>query len=224
MADLALEDLVIETSPTTGTGTYELAGPVLPYRGIVAALGNGKSAPFIVTDGNGNSECFIGTVTDASPDTLTRDKIIWSSNADAAVSWGVGVKYIRLLMPAYLTGQMARDARSITDPQTVGKKDNGVLWYHNAATTVTLNLPSAGAAGVPKGFTVGLVNLSTGVVNVDANGTERINGDTAAWAVQQEHEAIWFVSTGLAANEWRVASRYIRQSLRRQVYAPHFFA
>lgn len=80
-------DNVKETSTTTGTGTYDLDGPVSGSRTAVAGVATGNSSSFFITDGIGNWEVIKGTVTDASPDTLSRDSIEESSNGGSAVSW-----------------------------------------------------------------------------------------------------------------------------------------
>lgn len=86
-------DRVRETSTTTGTGTYSLAGAASGFRTFVAGVGNGNKCHYLATDGT-DWELGLGTVTDATPDTLARTRVLKSSNADAAVSWGAGSKTI----------------------------------------------------------------------------------------------------------------------------------
>jgi hypothetical protein len=88
---LIAADRVKETSTTTGTGTYSLAGAVTGFRTFVAGVGSGNTCYYVATDGT-NWEVGLGTVTDASPDTLARTRIIKSSNADAAVNWAAGTR------------------------------------------------------------------------------------------------------------------------------------
>lgn len=80
-----------ETSSTTGTATYELLGAVAGFRTFVAGIGTGNTCQYTATDGT-DWEVGIGTVTDASPDTLARTTILASSNAGSAVSWGAGTR------------------------------------------------------------------------------------------------------------------------------------
>lgn len=202
MADLVFEDLVLETSQTTGTGTYALDGPQAPYRGIVAAIGTGKSAPFIVTDGMGDIECIIGTVTDAAQDTLARTKVIWSTNAGAAVSWGVGVKQVRLAFPAYMAGGQCKDVRTFDAAVTVTAKDNGVLFLGALTGNRTVNLP-AGAAVWP-GFTVGVLKVSGAFsATLDGNSAETIDG-AATLALSTDKDFAWVTWTGA---EWKITGR-----------------
>lgn len=92
-------DRVRETSATTGTGTYSLAGAVTGYRGFVAGVGTTNTCYYAATDGT-DWEVGLGTVTDGSPDTLARTSILKSSNSNAAVSWGAGDKTIFTTLPA----------------------------------------------------------------------------------------------------------------------------
>lgn len=79
-------DRVKETSTTNGTGAYSLAGAVTGFQGFVAAIGNGNTCYYCAEDGT-NWEVGLGTVTDGAPDTLTRTRVLASSNAGAAVNW-----------------------------------------------------------------------------------------------------------------------------------------
>ncbi len=96
---LVINDRVKETSTTTGTGTYNLAGAVAGFQGFVAGIGNANTTWYAASDGT-DWEVGIGTVTDAAPDTLSRDTILQSSNGDAAVSWSAGTKTIVCTLPA----------------------------------------------------------------------------------------------------------------------------
>lgn len=96
---LAHADRVKETSTTTGTGTYDLAGAVTGFQGFVAGIGDGNTCYYVAENGT-DWEVGLGTVTDASPDTLARTSIIASSNAGSAVNWGAGTKYLYVTGPA----------------------------------------------------------------------------------------------------------------------------
>lgn|SRR3990167_3806628 len=80
---------VKETTTTAGTGTVNLAGAVSGFQGFVAGIGNGNPCYYTLVDGV-NWEVGIGTVTDASPDTLSRQIILASSNAGAAINLSGG--------------------------------------------------------------------------------------------------------------------------------------
>jgi hypothetical protein len=88
-----------ETSTTTGTGTYTLAGAPTGYQPCELDRREQLHAYFI-TDGT-NWEVGIGQYL-AGPDRLTRDFVLASSNAGAAVNWGAGTRTIRCGWPAWL--------------------------------------------------------------------------------------------------------------------------
>lgn len=92
-------DRVKETSTTTGTGTYSLAGALTGFRTFVAGIATGNTCYYAATDGT-DWEIGLGTVTDATPDTLARTTILASSNAGAAVNWGAGTKTLFCTPPA----------------------------------------------------------------------------------------------------------------------------
>lgn len=94
-----IADRVVETTSTTGTGTYNLAGPASGFQSFVAGVGDGNETYFVVTDGT-DWEVGIGTISAGSPDTISRDTILQSTNSDAAVNWGSGAKDIFLSVPA----------------------------------------------------------------------------------------------------------------------------
>jgi hypothetical protein len=83
-------DRVKETTTTTGTGAYSLAGAATGFRTFVAGIGNGNRCTYCVTDGT-SWEINEGVVTDATPDTLTRDKLLASSSG-SAINWGAGTR------------------------------------------------------------------------------------------------------------------------------------
>src|ERR1044071_6382009 len=89
MPALKVADRVKETTTTTGTGTVDLAGIV-----------NGVQCySSIVHQSAAEWEVGIGTVTDASPDTLSRDTVLASSNSNAAVSLSAGTKNVFAVTP-----------------------------------------------------------------------------------------------------------------------------
>jgi hypothetical protein len=98
---LVVNDRVKETSTTTGTGTFSLAGAVTGFETFVAGIGNSNTTYYaIVNTNNGEFEVGLGTVTDATPDTLARTTIISSSNSDSAVDFSSGTKNVFCTLPA----------------------------------------------------------------------------------------------------------------------------
>jgi hypothetical protein len=94
---LVLKDRVKETTTTTSTGTYTLAGAVVGYQSF-SVIGDGNTTYYAVTNGT-DWEVGIGTYT-SSGTTLSRDTILESSNSGNAVNWSAGVKDIFCTYPA----------------------------------------------------------------------------------------------------------------------------
>jgi hypothetical protein len=130
---LVINDRVKETSTTTGTGTFNLAGAETGYESFVSGVGTGNTTYYAIElNAAGEWEVGIGTVTSGSPDTLSRDTIISSSNSDAAVNFTSGTKNVFCTLPAKKTISPVMDATTfvvthasiITEDQTL---DSGVL-------------------------------------------------------------------------------------------------
>ena len=130
---LVINDRVKETSTTTGTGTLNLAGAETGYESFVSGVGTGNTTYYAIElNSAGEWEVGIGTVTSGSPDTLSRDTIISSSNSDAAVTFSAGTKNVFCTLPAKKTISPVMDATTfvvthastITEDQTL---DSGVL-------------------------------------------------------------------------------------------------
>ncbi len=94
---LVIKDRVKESTTTTGTGTYTLAGAETGFQ-TFAAIGDGNTTYYAITD-NSDWEVGIGTFT-LSGTTLSRDTILSSSNSGSAVNWGSGTKLIFCTQPA----------------------------------------------------------------------------------------------------------------------------
>ena len=96
-----INDRVKETSTTTGTGTLNLAGAQTGFETFVAGIGNTNVTYYaIFNQGTAEFEVGIGTVTDATPDTLSRTSVISSSNSDSLVDFAGGTKDVFCTLPA----------------------------------------------------------------------------------------------------------------------------
>ena len=130
---LVINDRVKETSTTTGTGTFSLAGAETGYESFVSGVGTGNTTYYAIELNSANEwEVGIGTVTDAAPDTLSRDTIITSSNSDAAVNFSAGTKNVFCTLPAKKTISPVMDATTfvVTHASTISEDqtlDSGVL-------------------------------------------------------------------------------------------------
>lgn len=156
---LVYKDRVQETTTTTGTGSYTLAGAVAGYQAF-SAIGDGNTCYYTVTDGT-NWEVGVGTYTLATT-TLARTTILSSSNAGSAVSWGSGSKNVFLDFPASAAGN-AYSGSSVTTIQnktaayTVVTSDNGTI-INCTSGTFTVTLTSATTLGA--GFNCWIWNAS----------------------------------------------------------------
>jgi hypothetical protein len=128
-----LNDRVKETTTSTGTGTINLAGAADTFETFVAGIGTTNTCFYCISHQTANEfEVGIGTVTDASPDTLSRDTIISSSNSDSAVSLSSGTKDVFCTYPASKAPSASMTATTyvtthnstLSDDQTI---DSGVL-------------------------------------------------------------------------------------------------
>ena len=145
-----LNDRVKQTSTSTGTGTIQLSNTAeVGFESFVAGIGTTNSTFYCIShDGTADFEVGIGTVTDATPDTLSRDTVISSSNSDNKVDFQVGTKTVFCTYPAKrapsasmtATTYINTHASTISDTQTM---DSGVLAGPVSVTgtvTVTGNL------------------------------------------------------------------------------------
>jgi hypothetical protein len=99
-----LNDRVKETTTTTGTGTVNLAGAATGFETFVAGVGNSNVTYYCIAHQTAAEfEVGIGTVTDASPDTLSRTTILSSTNSDSAVDFSAGTKDVFCTLPASKT-------------------------------------------------------------------------------------------------------------------------
>lgn len=114
------EPRVRETSQTQGQGTYTLDGAPVGYQAF-ASLGANNHCPYFATDGT-NWEEGIGKVL-TGPARLERTHVLDSSNAGAAVDWGVGTRTLRC-------GPIA----SLSFPRFLSKDAGG-----SGTTTLTMN-------------------------------------------------------------------------------------
>jgi len=129
-----LNDRVKETTTTTGTGTLNLAGAATGFETFVAGIGNSNVTYYCIAgQGTAEFEVGIGTVTDASPDTLSRTTILSSSNSDSAVNFSAGTKDVFCTLPAGRTIREADTALNVptgTTAQRAGSPAAGDFRYN----------------------------------------------------------------------------------------------
>ena len=82
---LVLNDRVRETSTSQGTGTINLAGAVTGFKTFVSGIGTGNTTYYaIFEEGTNLFEIGLGTVTDATPDTLSRTTVLSNSSGNTS--------------------------------------------------------------------------------------------------------------------------------------------
>lgn len=95
---LILKDRVKETTTVTSTGTATLLGAVTGYQAF-SVIGSGNTCYYTIAAQTGNQwEVGIGTYT--SPDQLSRDTVLDSSNGGALVNFSAGTKDVFIAQPA----------------------------------------------------------------------------------------------------------------------------
>ena len=123
-----LNDRVKETSTTTGTGDFSLAGAEIGFETFVSGVGDGNVTYYAISnDGTAEFEVGIGTITDATPDTLSRDTIISSSNSDALVNFSAGTKTVFCTLPASRTPSAGMTAQTFVNTHNSTISDDQTL-------------------------------------------------------------------------------------------------
>lgn len=142
---------VRETTATTGTGTFSLEGAVSGFQTFVAGIGDGNVCTYYARLRNGAEwEWGIGTVTDASPDTLSRTTVLRSSNSDSAVNFSAGIKDVFIGAHPGATPHVAAAAPTAGDDNdgANGTFLPGSLWVDTAAGVGYLCLDDTDGAAV----------------------------------------------------------------------------
>ena len=141
---LVLKDRVRETSTTTGTGTFTLAGAVAGFQSF-SAIGTGNTTYYTIAT---SSDWEVGIGTWTSPDQLSRDTILASTNGGAAVDFGSGTKDVFATFPA--EGFAVAPPIGGTTPNTI------------TGTTITANANVYLPAVVNTGVTTGVIRMVDG--------------------------------------------------------------
>jgi hypothetical protein len=182
----AVSDRVRETTATTGTGTLDLGGAVSGFKTFVSGIGDGNVTYYaIVHRTSAEFEIGIGTVTDASTDTLSRTTVLSSSNSNSAVTFSAGTKDVFCTQPASkAVFEDNNDDVTLPDDLILGS-DSAVLKFgadsdttltHTDGTGLTLNSTNKLTFGDAASF---VQQSSNGVLRIDGEATVDINASTA---------------------------------------------
>jgi hypothetical protein len=150
---LVVKDRVNETSTTTGTGTFTLAGAVTGFQSF-SAIGNGNTTYYtIVLQGGAEWEVGLGTYT-SSGTTLSRTTVLSSSNSGSLVNFSAGTKNVFCDYPA--PKAVYGDATD-TAFEAQFAASNGLI-MNNMTVGTTFTIPTGYSAS-----SVGPVVVSSGV-------------------------------------------------------------
>jgi trimeric autotransporter adhesin len=129
---LILKDRVKETTAVTSTGTATLLGAVTGYQSF-SAIGNGNTCYYTIAAQTTNEwEVGIGTYT--SPDQLSRDTVLSSSNSGSLVNFSAGTKDVFVTQPS--SKAVYTDASNIVN--TSGNGANTVAFTNINASNVVM--------------------------------------------------------------------------------------
>ena len=159
---LVVKDRVQETSTTTGTGTFTLAGAVSGFQSF-SAIGNGNTTYYAIVGGT-EWEVGLGTYT-SSGTTLSRDTVLASSTG-SKVSFSAGTKNVFVTYPA---GKSSYQDATGADIMPQFAASNGLaLTNKSISTSYTFptgyNAVVAGPVTVASGATVTIPSGSRMVV------------------------------------------------------------
>jgi hypothetical protein len=151
---LVVADRVQETSTTTGTGTFTLAGASTGFRSF-SVIGNGNTTYYTITlQGGSEWEVGIGTYT-SSGTTLSRDTVLASSaGGTTKVTFSAGTKNVFVTYPA---GKAVYGDATDTAFEPQFAASNG-LFINNRTIATSYSIPAGYSAS-----STGPLTLSAGV-------------------------------------------------------------
>lgn len=220
-------DWIQETTNTTGTGAYALTGEVAPAFRFAPSVGDGNWCYYSCTDGT-DIEVGRGTITAGSPDTLSRDEVLRSSNSDNAVDWGAGAKTIACITPAGLFRALYWDSGTgavtvggnllvggTVDGVDISARDADLATAEAAISELDADLTTAEAAisALGAGLTTAEGNIATlqGYVNQDVTngGNPTFGAATVTSLIVGGSAPITSVATGTANNDALATQGYV---------------
>jgi hypothetical protein len=149
---LILKDRVKETATTTGTGTVTLLGAAVGYQSF-SVIGTGNTCYYTIASQTTNDwEVGLGTFT--SPDQLSRDTVLESSNAGSLVNFPAGTKDVFVTQPAEKA--VYADASNIIN--ALGNGSNTISFTNINTANITANTATI-TAGTVSSTPVGATDL-----------------------------------------------------------------
>ena len=174
----AVNDRVKETSTTTGTGTFTLAGAIEGFETFSSAIGNSNTTYYAITNQGTPTEFEVGIGT-VGAGTLSRDTIISSSNSDAAVNFSAGEKNVFCTLPA---------------SKAVLENDSGVAsattFSGSGAQLTNLNASNVASGTLPDARFPATLPAANGSALTDLNASNLATGTVANARLDAELAAI----------------------------------
>lgn len=100
-----IEDGIVETATTTGTGDFTLAGAAVGYRTFASVCSVGNEVFYVIeaidVNGDRTGAWEVGDGDYSAANTLTRTTVRASSNAGALVNFAAGTKRVTLSLTAW---------------------------------------------------------------------------------------------------------------------------
>ena len=160
---LVVKDRVQETSTTTGTGTFTLAGAVTGFQSF-SVIGNANTTYYAIVGGT-EWEVGLGTYT-LSGTLLSRDTILESSNGGTAVNFSAGTKNVFVTYPA---------------EESVYQDANGDAYAPQFAASNGLNVNNA-TIGTSYTFPTGYNSVEAGDITISGSVTVTVPS-TSRWVI-----------------------------------------
>jgi hypothetical protein len=160
---LVVKDRVQETSTTTGTGTFTLAGAVSGFQSF-SVIGNANTTYYAIVGGT-EWEVGLGTYT-SSGTLLSRDTILESSNGGTAVNFSAGTKNVFVTYPA---------------EESVYQDATGTAYAPQFAASNGLNLNNA-TIGTSYTFPTGYNSVEAGDITLSGGVTVTVPS-TSRWVI-----------------------------------------
>ena len=160
---LVVKDRVQETSTTTGTGTFTLAGAVSGFQSF-SVIGNANTTYYAIVGGT-EWEVGLGTYT-SSGTLLSRDTILESSNGGTAVNFSAGTKNVFVTYPA---------------EEAVYQDETGAAFAPQFAASNGLNVNNA-TKGTSYTFPTGYNSIEAGDVTIGSGATVTVPS-TSRWVI-----------------------------------------
>lgn len=165
-----LNDRVLETSTTTGTGPFTLAGAPSSFQSFLAGVGASNTTYYAIANSAANEfEVGLGTL-DATGLILTRTTVYKSSNSNNAVTFTAGTKNVFCTYPSSRSVNYAADssltitgATTFDSTASINSSANSPLTINNGVTGTPLANSAASFFDSVDSFSqVNYQNLSAG--------------------------------------------------------------